>query len=247
MSEQAQREVAHWQQWHDRADDLWGWSTPAGLERAARRARLFLEQGRMTPQSLVLEIGCGYGEYTYRIAPHVQTLYATDISPELLNQTRQRLQANCPSARVLTEIQDATALTYHDGMFDAVFGCSILHHVNAGQSLREVARVLKPGGWCVFSEPNMANPQILLQKNIGWLKRRAGDTTDETAFFAGQIRRLLHAAGLADTCVQHFDFLHPATPRRLIPLVDKIGRAIENIPLLRAISGSLLFSGCKPS
>ena len=41
------REIAHWQKWQDKADEVWGWRTPAGQQRANRRARLFLELARM--------------------------------------------------------------------------------------------------------------------------------------------------------------------------------------------------------
>jgi SAM-dependent methyltransferase len=248
MDDQARREheLAHWAAWQDKADTVWGWQTPAGKVRADRRANLFVELGRMTSQSVVLEIGCGTGEFSWRVAPRVGRLHATDFSPELLHRCEARLRRECPEASVVFERQDAMAMTCAAGSFNAMFGCSMLHHVNVALALREVCRVLKPGGWCVFSEPNMLNPQIALQKNVGFIKRRVGDSPDETAFFKWEMERLLREAGFVDIAVRNFDFLHPFTPPSLLGAVSALGEFLEKVPLVRAISGSLILCARKP-
>jgi hypothetical protein len=43
---------------------------------------------------------------------------------------------------------------------------------------------LKSGGTIYFTEPNMLNPQIAIQKNVSWVKRKLGDSPDETAFLS---------------------------------------------------------------
>src|SRR5437660_4994176 len=241
-----ERELAHWRQWEAKADEVWGWQTPAGQLRAARRAELFRELGRIGSGSKVLEIGCGTGEFTRRVAPLTKELRATDLSPELLRRAEQRVREECSTANVVFELQDAMQLKLPNDCFDTVYGCSILHHVNASQALREVCRVLQPGGWCVFSEPNMLNPQIAVQKNVGFIKRRMGDSPDETAFFRWEIGRLLGQAGFERISVRPFDFLHPLTPRRWLKAVERFGLFLERIPGLRQISGSLILRGQKP-
>jgi SAM-dependent methyltransferase len=241
-----EREVAHWKAWQEQAESVWGWRTPAGQIRSRRRARLFQELGRMTSQSLVLEIGCGTGEFTQQIAPKVGQLHAIDLSPDLLARAAAKMRATCPGANTVFELQDAMNLRFPANRFDAVFGCSILHHVDARLALAEVHRVLKPSGWCVFSEPNMLNPQIALQKNIGFIKQRMGDSPDETAFFSWQLRRWLGQLGFGEISVRHFDFLHPLTPRVCLPAMEKLGAALEVCPVVRSISGSLLCCAQKP-
>ena len=240
-----ERELAHWKEWESKADEVWGWKTPAGQMRADRRADLFRTLGRMEQHSTVLEIGCGTGEFTRRIAPRVRELRATDLSPELLRRAEQRVRVECPKATVRFEIQDAMQLEISNDCFDSAFGCSILHHVNAGQALSEIHRVLKPGAWCAFSEPNMLNPQIALQKNVSFIKRRVGDSPDETAFFRWEIERLLLHAGFGQVSIRPFDFLHPLTPPRWLKTVERLGLFLEEIPGLRQISGSLFFCGQK--
>lgn len=200
----------------------------------------------MTAESVVLEIGCGTGEFTQRIAPGVRQLWATDLSPELLDRARQRLAAVAPQATVVFQVADAMASGLPADKFDAVFGCSVLHHLDPARALVEAWRVLKPGGWCVFSEPNMLNPQIALQKNVPFIKRRLGDSPEETAFFYGRMHRGLTAAGFINVRVRHFDFLHPRTPPGWIRRVEQLGQFLENCWGVRAISGSLLACGQKP-
>src|ERR1051325_4525811 len=145
-SSRQERERAHWRAWQGQADDVWGWRTPAGRNRAERRAGSFRRLGHMGPQSEVLEVGCGTGEVTVRVAPHLGHLTATDLSPDLLVRARERIARDCPSANVGFEVQDVMSLTFAEGAFDTVFGCSVLHHVDASAALREVHRVLKPDG-----------------------------------------------------------------------------------------------------
>jgi ubiquinone/menaquinone biosynthesis C-methylase UbiE len=244
---QQSREIAHWRRWQHEVDKYWGWQTSAGHRRVGRRAHLFLELGRMGPKSKVLEVGCGTGEFSARLGPQLGELWAFDLSPDLLPRAEQRARALCPDANLVFQLQDATALTLPDCSFDAAFGCSVLHHLDAARALREVWRVLKPGAWCVFSEPNMLNPQIALQKKVRFLRERVRDTADETAFFAGEARRLLESAGFIRAEVRHFDFLHPGTPAFLLGAVERLGLLLEACPGIRRLSGSLMLHGQKPA
>ena len=247
LESRQERELSHWKQWESKADAVWGWQTPAGRVRADRRAALFRQVGAMTSDSVVLELGCGTGEFTTRIAEHVGKLMATDLTPAFLDRARQRVGQECPGAAVTFGIEDAMSLRLQENHFDAVFGCSILHHLDAVVALREVFRVLKPGGRCVFSEPNMLNPQIAVQKNVKFIKRWVGDTGDERAFFRGQMIRLLRDAGFAEIGVHYFDFVHPLIPAPLLHLAEVAGSLAETIPGIRALSGSLFITGRKES
>ena len=57
------------------------------------------------------------------------------------------------------------------GPFQAVAGSSVLHHLEVEPSLRKLFDLLAPGGYLSFAEPNMLNPQILVQKNVPFVKR----------------------------------------------------------------------------
>jgi ubiquinone/menaquinone biosynthesis C-methylase UbiE len=172
-------------------------------------------------------------------------LKATDLSPDLLEYAKEKVVAACPQAHVEFEPQDVMRMTLPEASFDSVFGCSMLHHVDPKSALQEIHRVLKPGGWCTFSEPNMLNPQIAVSSHVGFIRRRAGYSPDETAFFRWELERLLQETGYAEISVRNFDFLHPSTPRPLISTVAGLGSILEKCPGVRAISGSLILCARK--
>jgi SAM-dependent methyltransferase len=142
-------------------------------------------------------------------------------------------------------MQNAYALTYPEAAFDSVVGSSVLHHLEIEAALRDMYRVLKPGGTIYFTEPNMLNPQIAVQKNIPWVKRRLGDSPDETAFFRWQLRRLLEEAGYRNVQINPFDFLHPKTPVFLIDPVRAFGQFLESVPGISELAGSLYIRAIK--
>jgi hypothetical protein len=105
--------------------------------------------------------------------------------------------------------------------------------------------VLKPGGTIFFTEPNMLNPQIAVQKNVPWIKRKLGDSPDETAFFRWRLQCLLEQTGYRNVRIDPFDFLHPKTPVRLINRVNTFGRFLESVPVISEFAGSLYIRGVK--
>ncbi len=117
----------------------------------------------------VLELGCGAGYFTQELVRSGADIVAIDVSPELLEIAR----SNCSVPNVQFQIENAFALSYDDAVFDSVVGSSVLHHLEIEAALRDIYRVLKPKGTIYFTEPNMLNPQIAIQKNIPWIKRIA--------------------------------------------------------------------------
>lgn len=231
-----ENEIAHGEKISAKAELVWGWETPAGRQRAERRARFLINAGEITEGKKVLEIGCGTGVFTEKMGRTGAEIIAIDISPELIERAREK----DVSSNVQFEVMNVEKMDFPDNNFDSVVGSSILHHLNIEKAFLEIGRVLKKGGRVAFTEPNMMNPQIMIQKNIKPIKRWLGDSPEETAFFRWSIVKMLGDSGFCDISVQPFDFLHPFTPAPLIPIVDKVGQIAERLPILREIAGSLL-------
>ena len=215
-----------------------GWDSAAGRIRRERRIA-FLVAG-LPRAARVLEIGAGTGLQTANLLESLDDVTGIDISPELLSIARDR----APGATY--RVMDAHAPEFPAATFDAVLGVSILHHLDWDIALEAYFRVLKPGGIVRFSEPNLLNPQIYVQKNVPWLKRLAGDSPDEYAFTQRQIARLLMRIGYTGISVRPFEFLHPGTPESLIGFVVKLEEWASRTAL-NAIAGSLLIEARKPA
>jgi ubiquinone/menaquinone biosynthesis C-methylase UbiE len=221
------------------AGDIWNWESPAGKVRWKRRVEMLTKE--IKPGDIVLELGCGTGYFTREIIKTGATIIAIDISPDLLTIARKEND----SPNVSFREENAYQMSFQNEYFDYIIGSSVLHHLDVEKAVSEMFRVLKPGGHIAFTEPNMMNPQIALQKNIPWLKQKLGDSPDETAFFRGQISGILKKHGFQQIQAKPFDFLHPAVPSGFINLVGSFGSACEQTPLIREIAGSLYIKATK--
>jgi SAM-dependent methyltransferase len=221
------------------AGEIWNWEGPAGKLRWARRVKMLANYLRAGMR--VLELGCGTGYFTRELARCEAEIVAVDVSPELLEIAR----TDYPAGNVRYEIQNACALSYPNACFDSIVGSSVLHHLDINEVLAEIYRVLKEGGTIYFTEPNMLNPQIAIQKNVAWVKRTLGDSPDETAFFRWPLRRLLKQAGFRDVRIDPFDFLHPKTPALFVNRLDGLGRVLEKVPVISEFAGSLYIRAVK--
>jgi len=240
VQERIAREIQHGRFLAEhKAREIWNWEGPAGQLRWARRVKMLSEHLRLG--MTVLELGCGTGHFTRELARSGADIVAVDVSPELLAMARE----GYPAPNVRYEVQNASALTYPNAVFDSVVGSSVLHHLEINEALHEIYRVLRVGGTIYFTEPNMLNPQIAIQKNVPWVKRKLGDSPDETAFFRWPLRRLLRETGFRDIRIDPFDFLHPKTPLPLVNGLNAIGRFLENVAVVSAFAGSLYVRAIK--
>ena len=239
-----EREIEFHRQIADRAEIVWNWDSPSGRRRAARRSEIFAREGGLRPGQRALEVGCGTGIFLEAAATTGADIVALDLSAHLLAQARARLAA---AGKVRLSLGNAEQMPFRESSFDAVYGSSILHHLNIDAALAEVHRVLRPGGRIVFAEPNILNPQVAIMFHLGLTKKYFGVSPDEMAFSRFRAARALRSAGFTEVSVKPFDFLHPATPARAVDAVARVGRALETIPLLREIAGSMVITAVKPA
>jgi len=242
ISQRGEHEIAHGKKLSEnKPEQIWGWGTPAGRIRAARRARLISAAAGLRSGRRALEIGCGTGLFTEYFAHSGAQIIALDISEELLVSARQR---NLPET--VTFICSPFEALSADEPFDAVIGSSVLHHLDIESALNHIHRLLKPGGVMSFAEPNMLNPQIMIQKNIPWVKAHLGDSPDETAFFRWRLATQMRKTGFYKIEIIPLDWLHPSIPPMLLDFVHKTGGLLEKTPLLRELAGSLYIRGQRP-
>jgi len=234
------REIEHHRRIAENAEFVWNWESPSGRRRAERRAELFVDLGGLRPGCRALELGCGTGVFLEKTARSGATIHGLDLSDELLAKARARLPG---SSNITLDQGNAEEMPYPAAEFDTVYGSSVLHHLDLDAALREIHRVLKPGGRMVFAEPNILNPQVALMFHLNLTKEYFGVSPDEMAFSRFRARSAMRRTGFADIRVTPVDFLHPATPETWLSAVTRLGTFLERVPLVREIAGSLLLEG----
>jgi SAM-dependent methyltransferase len=99
-----------------------------------------------------LDLGCGGGHVSYRVAPHVREVVACDLTPEMLAHVK-RTASERGLNNIVVQQGAAERLPFGDASFDILLSRYTAHHwrdMEAG--LREARRVLKTGGRAVFAD-----------------------------------------------------------------------------------------------
>jgi ubiquinone/menaquinone biosynthesis C-methylase UbiE len=126
------------------------------------------------PYATALELGCGTGFFLLNLkqAGVLDEGHVTDLSPGMVDVAVRNAQGL--GFTVEGRVADAESLPYADGTFDLVVGHAVLHHIpDLDLAMREVLRVLKPGGRFVFAgEPT---------EKGDWVARRLSRATWWTA------------------------------------------------------------------
>ncbi len=145
------------------------WATTQESHEIPRRLHL-------TPESRVLEIGCGSGHYALFVAASTGCqVLGLDINAAGIANCQQLTEKQKLTAQVQFEVCDVSAgLPAQANSFDAVFSTDVLCHIpNRAALLDEIHRVLKPGGRLLFSDALIiggliSHDEIAARSSIGY-------------------------------------------------------------------------------
>lgn len=164
---------------------------PLGRVVEALELDLVFEMAGDLQGAAVLDVGCGDGSYALEAAARGATATGIDRAPEMIAAARARGAGS--GARFVEG--DALALPFADGSFDVVIAVTLLCFVaDAEGAVREMARVLRPGGRLVLGDLGRLSTWALKRRVKGWL----GSETWRGARFwtCAELRALLRSAGL---------------------------------------------------
>jgi 2-polyprenyl-3-methyl-5-hydroxy-6-metoxy-1,4-benzoquinol methylase len=178
---------------------------------------------RVSPGARVLDVGCGIGRWSCRLAARGATVTGVDLSPTMIGEACRRAAAQGVAARCRFLAQDLAALEV-DGQFDLILGVTVLQHILEPAALRAAVQRLT-------SHLSAGGALILLEA----APERAVTSCDSPIFRARQrdeYRRLFAACGLT---VQAITGVDPAPFRSwLLPHLPRIPRALRALPLAAA-------------
>jgi SAM-dependent methyltransferase len=159
------------------------------------------------PAAPVLEIGCGAGHLTVELAKRGLKVDAVDASQAMVDTTASQLTQEDLSENVTVAPADVHALPFESAHFDLVVAVGVLPWLHSpADAVREMTRVLRPGGEIVLTADNRArltsftDPRAMLalsplKRALVALRQRRG-TASSRLDYPRRIDRLLIEAGL---------------------------------------------------
>lgn len=172
-----------------------------------------LVHDKLVPRAHVLDIGGGYGGPARYLAEHFDVNVVSLNLSDIQNERARRLTADRHlDDRVSIVDGDFENICYNNASFDVVWSQdAMLHSGNRARVLEEVARVLKPGGVFVFTDP-MAADGIAMDELQPVLARLDLDSMSSPGFYREELAR----HGLTeqtfedhtDQLTRHYDRIH---------------------------------------
>jgi ubiquinone/menaquinone biosynthesis C-methylase UbiE/DNA-binding MarR family transcriptional regulator len=140
----------------------------------------------LDPGAVVGDLGCGTGQFSELVAPHVAKVIAVDSSAEMLQAARDRLKDH---DNIEVRHGSLEMLPIDDGQLDVAMMALVLHHLpEPAHALTECARVLEQGGRALIIDM-LPHDRVEYQHQMGhvWL-----------GFPERQLRKMVTAAGFID-------------------------------------------------
>ena len=222
---------------------------PRGEDRYAAHLVETLARGiDLAGEDRVLELGAGFGRFTFPLLSHCASVVAVDLTQRVLDELdTAKAELGISDARCRTLNSDVDAISRADlpGAVDCAVGFFILHHLpDFAHSIAQLRGLLPPGGRIAFVEPNRRNPLFVAQvigcRDMTW--------RDEQGMFllsARKVENAYRAAGFVDVQTRRFGFFPPQIVNRF-ESARALERRLEGSALLEPILPFLLCSARNP-
>lgn len=168
--------------WLGRARDTWDGRAASWNARSAVNAQAADREGDLDriwrelalhPGALLLDAGCGSGQFALALAARGAQVTGVDLSPEMIRLAKQNAERLALPVGVTWEVGTVDRLAIPTGSMDAVHARMVLPFVpDVPAALREFRRVLRPGGFLLASTAGPLSPIY----RESWRRHLPGDS-----------------------------------------------------------------------
>jgi SAM-dependent methyltransferase len=217
----------------------WKQRDPIIQDRMLWRAQTFRHVMHVLPGQSILEIGCGEGEFTQRLAK------VTREECPLTTVTFDADSARPSGLPPYVEFRASPSLpgTLEGRCFSFIVAHDMLDKRNAAWLLQQILALLAPGGRALFYESNPWNVFRRFRQSLGYL---VGHRDPRLLLSRPDLYELLSELGFIRIFAVFNDFVYrPLTPK-WIWFLRNLSIVLENMPGLRTLAGSIVLHAQKP-
>ena len=212
----------------------------AGRHFIKRKLQVAQSFDYIQPGQKILEAGSATGVFSFEYEKFGIDLTSVDLSPENIKWASDK--AKKLNSKVKFQVADIESLPFHDNTFDGVLSFSTLRYVpNVDLALKEIYRVIKPGGYIILDFPNKKCPWF------GGMKKKVlgREHIFDTHFYKEDVKRLVQDAGFKDVQIKSGLFVPKSTPDNWFPVFRFSESVAEVLPVIRNYSAIIFIGGKK--
>lgn len=126
-----------------------------------RRFAIEMIESQLAPGSKILDVGCGTGHLAAELARRGFDTWGTDLSAGMVDYAKQHYNPD------RFQVADIERIPFPDNYFDGIVCLGVMEYLGSDEpALREMWRVLKPGGHAVITTPSSICPFFYMDRGL---------------------------------------------------------------------------------
>jgi ubiquinone/menaquinone biosynthesis C-methylase UbiE len=214
---------------------------PARRYFVQRKIKCALEMGRFAPGTHLLEVGPWVGEYSFLLRERGFKITGLDLSDVAVARCR-----SWAASQKVTDVEfhlgDARKMPFQDGQFSGVVSFSAFRYIpEMPTALKEVHRVLKPGGTVVIDFPNRYCPWFRGTKQLFGQPTHVHDNH----YTVAGLTQLFKSCGFREVSARRLLFTPYVIPGWMLPVFRAADLVLEPLPPANFFAAIIMVKGIK--